>query len=70
MTNAAKHLLESFEALPAEEQHEVLAQLLRRLTETGYDALPDESLLHTADLCSRTMTARRARLAADGQPHH
>ena len=49
MTNAAKHLLESFEALPAEEQHEVLAQLLRRLTETGYDALPDEALLHVAE---------------------
>jgi hypothetical protein len=50
MTDAAKHLLESFEALPAEEQHEVLAQLLRRLTETGYDALPDEALLHAADV--------------------
>ena len=50
MTNAAKHLLESFEALPAEEQHEVLAQLLRRLTETGYDALPDDALLQVADV--------------------
>ena len=50
MTNSAKHLLDSFEALPAEEQHEVLAQLLRRLTETGYGALPDEALLHAADV--------------------
>lgn len=50
MTNAAKHLLESFEALPAAEQHEVLTQLLRRLTETGYDALPDETFLHVADV--------------------
>ena len=49
MTNAAKHLLESFEALSAEEQHEVLAQLLHRLTETGYDALPDEALLHVTE---------------------
>ncbi len=50
MTNAAKHLLESFEALPAEEQHEVLAQLLRRLTDTSYGAQPHEALLHATDV--------------------
>ena len=50
MTNAAKHLLESLEALPAKEQHEVFAQLLCHLTDTGYGALPDQALLHTADL--------------------
>ena len=50
MTNSAKHLLDSFEALPAEEQHEVLAQLLRRLTDNGYGALADEALLHAPDV--------------------
>ena len=62
MTNAVKHLLDSFDALPAEEQHEVLAQLLRRLTETGYGALPDEALLHAADEVFQDYDRREAGL--------
>ena len=58
MTNSAKHLLDSFEALPAEEQHEVLAQLLRRLTEIDYGALPDEALLHAAGVVFRDYDRR------------
>ena len=30
MTNSAKQLIDSFKALPEDEKHEVLAQLLRR----------------------------------------
>ena len=50
MTDAARHLIDSFEALPAEAQHEVLAQLLRRSTIVEYTALPEVSLLHAADV--------------------
>ena len=49
MTNAAKQLLDSFEALPAQEQHEVLAQLLRRLMASDYDSVGDAAMLHAAD---------------------
>lgn len=50
MTNAAKQLLDSFEALPVEEQREVLAQLLRRLTESDYGTPADTTMLHAADV--------------------
>ena len=49
MTNAAKQLLESFEALPASEQHEVLAQLLRRLMDSDYGTVSEATMLHAAD---------------------
>lgn len=50
MTNAAKQLIDSFEALPEDEKHEVLAQLLRRLISTPYSSPTDEDLVHAADL--------------------
>lgn len=50
MTNAAKQLIDSFEALPEEEKHEVLAQLLRRLMSTPYSSPTDDELTHVADL--------------------
>lgn len=50
MTNAAKQLIDSFEALPEQEKHEVLAQLLRRLMGTPYSSLSDEELTGAADL--------------------
>ena len=50
MTNAAKQLIDSFEALPEDEKHEVLAQLLRRLMSTPYSSPTDEDFLHAADL--------------------
>ena len=50
MTNAAKQLFYSFEALPEDEKHEVLAQLLRRLMNTPYASPTDEELTHAADL--------------------
>ena len=50
MTNAAKQLLESFEALPASEQHEVLAQLLRRLMDSDYGTVSEATMLHAADV--------------------
>lgn len=50
MTNAAKQLIDSFEALPEQEKHQVLAQLLRRLMDTPYSSVTDEELTGAADL--------------------
>ena len=50
MTKAAQQLIDSFEALPEEEKHQVLVQLLRRLMDTPYSTLSDEELLHAADV--------------------
>jgi hypothetical protein len=50
MTNAARQLIDSFEALPEQEKHEVLGQLLRRLMETPYASPSDEDLTGAADL--------------------
>ena len=49
MTNAARQLIDSFEALPEEEKHEVLAQLLRLLIRSPYSLPSDEDLTHVAD---------------------
>ena len=50
MTNAAREFIDSFEALPEQEKHEVLAQLLRRLMDTPYSSPTHEELTHAADL--------------------
>jgi hypothetical protein len=50
MTNVARHLIDSFEALPEQEKHEVLRQLLRRLMDKPYASLTDEELTGAADL--------------------
>ena len=50
MTNVAKQLIDSFEALPEDEKHEVLGQLLRRLMSTPYSSPTDEDHIHAADL--------------------
>lgn len=49
MGNAARHLLESFEALSETDQREVLAQLFRRAAELPYAFPSDEELLQAAD---------------------
>jgi hypothetical protein len=53
MTNATRQLLDSFEALPEEEKHEVLVQLLQRLIGTSYSSPSDNELSHVADLVFR-----------------
>jgi hypothetical protein len=50
MTNAMRLLIDSFEALPEEEKHEVLAQLLRRLIGSPYSSPSNDDLTHVADL--------------------
>jgi hypothetical protein len=60
MTNAARRLIESFEALPDEEKHEVLTQLLRRLMEKPYASASDEELIGAADLIFQEYDRREA----------
>ena len=49
MGNAARHVLEFFEALPETDQRKVLAQLLRQAAELPYAFPSEEELLQTAD---------------------
>jgi hypothetical protein len=53
MTNAARQLIDSFEALPEEEKHEVLVQLLQHLIGTSYSSPSGNELSHVADLVFR-----------------
>ena len=50
MTNVAQQFIASFEALPEEEKHDVLIQLLRWLADVPYSAPSDEELTQAADL--------------------
>ena len=49
MTQAAKKLLDAFDALPDQERAEVLAELLRRTALAPHDLPTDEDLIATAD---------------------
>jgi hypothetical protein len=49
MGNAARRLIEAFEALPVEEQREVKLELLRREIELPYPSITDEEMLAVAD---------------------
>lgn len=49
MTQAAKKLLEQFEALPKTERDEVLAELARRVAQAPHDLPSDDDLLASAD---------------------
>lgn len=60
MTKAAQQLINSFESLREQEKHQVLAQLLRRLTDTPYSAPSDEKLLRAADSVFQEYDRREA----------
>ncbi len=64
MTNATRRLLDSFEALPDQEKHEVLSQLLRRLVDSSYSSLSDEELTQAADLLFQEYDHLEARVEA------
>lgn len=49
MGDAARHLLQSFEALSETERREVLEELLRRSSELPYSFPSNDELLHAAD---------------------
>lgn len=49
MTQAAKKLLDAFEALPEPDRSEVLAELLRRAASLPHDLPTDNELLAATD---------------------
>ena len=49
MTQAARHLIESFEALPEPDKQSVVVEILRRAIPDHYSTLEDEDLLLAAD---------------------
>lgn len=49
MTQAAKKLLEDFDALSAQDRAEILAELLRRIALQSHDLPRDEDLVAAAD---------------------
>lgn len=49
MSEAAQRFLRSFEALPQNDQHDVLVSLLRLPIEADYGAPSDEELVAAAD---------------------
>ncbi len=49
MTHAAERAIESIEALPPTERHEVLAELLRRAAHSDHDLPADNDLVGLAD---------------------
>ncbi|MBI4574571.1 MAG: hypothetical protein HY713_14940 [candidate division NC10 bacterium] len=61
MTNAVRQLIDSFEALPEDEKHEALAQLLRRLLGSPYLSPSDDELTHVADLVFQEYDCDEAR---------
>ncbi len=60
MGDAARHLLESFEALSETDQREVLVALLRRAAEMPYPFPTDQELLAAADQVFQELDGRVA----------
>jgi hypothetical protein len=61
MTDAARRLIESFQALPDLDKREVLAALLREATQVPYQALSDDDLTSAADEVFLDLDRREAR---------
>lgn len=49
MTQAARKLIEEFEALPERDRLEIVAELTRRVAQAPHDLPSDEDLLAAAD---------------------
>ena len=61
MGDAARHLLQSFEALSETERHEVLEELLRRAAELPYSFPSDDELVRADDQCLGRLDRREAK---------
>jgi hypothetical protein len=61
MGDAARHLLQSFEALSETERREVLEELLRRAAELPYSFPSDEELVRAADQVFQDLDRREAK---------
>lgn len=60
MSVAAKQLLDSFDALPDLDKHQVAVEILRRLTGSVAGDLPDEALVEAADELFRALDVEEA----------
>ena len=60
MSETATKLLATFELLPPDEQHELLAEMLRRSGELQVSLLKDESLVELADDLFQTLDAEES----------
>jgi len=49
VTQAAKKLIEEFEALPERDRSEIVAELARRVSQAAHDLPNDEDLVAAAD---------------------
>ena len=61
MGDAARHLLQSFEALSETELREVLEELLRRAAELPYSFPSDDELVRAADQVFQDLDRREAK---------
>ena len=61
MGDAARHLLQSFDALSETDRREVLAELLRRATESSYAFPSDDELVRAADQVFQELDRREAK---------
>lgn len=61
MGDAARHLLESFDALSETDRREVLEELLRRAAGLPYAFPSDEELVRAADQVFQDLDRREAR---------
>jgi hypothetical protein len=60
MTAAVRKLLDSFDALPDADKHQVAVEILRRFTGTEEGDLPESALVEAADELFRTLDAEEA----------
>jgi hypothetical protein len=60
MTATARQLLDSFDALPDAEKHQVAVEILRRVTVAVEGDLPESALVEVADELFRTLDAEEA----------
>ena len=60
MSELGVQILESFDSLPIEEQHEVLTAMLRRTGELPGTLLSDENLVELADKLFQTLDAEES----------
>ncbi len=60
MTQAAKHVLDTIDALPAAERQEVVAELVRRSAQSDHDLPVDLDLVSLADQVFLELDGREA----------
>lgn len=60
MTAAAQQLLNSFDALPDGDKHQVAVEIVRRVVGTAWSGLPESALVEAADDLFRALDAEEA----------